>query len=248
MYEYTGLTALVTGASSGIGAEFAKHLADRGANLILVARRIDALKTLAAELHERCGVSVTPIEWDLSLPNAGRELVLELERRSLQVDVVVNSAGFGNAGTLAEGDPSVLSSEMNVNMNAVADITRGLVSGMVERNKGVVINVASLAALAPRANHAMYSATKAFVLSLTEALWGELRHTGVRVTAVCPGPTDTGFFAVSGTPVPGGKAQPASAVVDSALRAIDRGKKRSIPAPWTMKAAMKLMAVASALA
>ena len=248
MFDYTGTTALVTGASSGIGAEFAKHLADRGANLVLVARRIDALREIAHELHERCGVHVSTIEWDLSLPNAGRELVAELERRAIQIDVVVNSAGFGNAGTVAEADPQVLSSEMAVNMAAVADITRGFLTGMLARDNGVVINVASLAAFAPRPEHAMYSATKSFVLSFTEALWGEVRHTGVRVTAVCPGPTDTGFFAVSGTPVPGGKAQPASAVVDSALRAIDRGKKRSVPAPFAMSVAMKLMGAASALA
>ncbi len=248
MYEYTGLTALITGASSGIGAEFAKHLADRGANLILVARRLDALNAVAAELRERCGVKVTTIESDLSRPDAGRDLVAELDHQSLVVDVVVNCAGFGNAGTVAEADPQVLSTEMAVNMVAVADITRGLVTGMLTRNNGVIINVASLAAFAPRPNHAMYSATKAFVLSFTEALWAEVRRTGVRVTTVCPGPTDTGFFAVSGTPVPGGKAQPASRVVDSALRAIDRRKKRSVPAPFAMRLGMKLMAMTAVLA
>ena len=241
MFDYTGKTALVTGASSGIGEQFARTLATRGANLVLVARRIDRLNELAADLTAALGITVTSLEWDLSLPNAGLHLGDEVTRRGLTVDVLVNSAGFGTHGTVAETDPAALSQEMTLNMNAVADTTRAFVPGMLERNSGAIINIASLAAFAPRPNHAMYSATKSFVLSLTQALWGEVHGTGVRVTAVCPGPTKTEFFDVSGTPIPGGKAQPASVVVDAALKAIDTDKPRVVPAPIGMRIGMTLM-------
>ena len=241
MFDYSHKTALITGASSGIGEQFARTLAARGANLILVARRIDVLNTLATELSTAHGVSVTPIEWDLSLPQAGLHLGDEITKRGLSVDVLVNSAGFGTAGTVAETDPVKLSNEMTLNMNAVADTTRYFVTGMLARKNGAIINIASLAGFAPRPQHAMYSATKAFVLSFTQAMWGELRGTGVFTTAVCPGPTATDFFNVSGTPIPGGKAQPASAVVDAALKAIDADKPRVVPAPLGMRFGMALM-------
>lgn len=241
MINYAAKTALITGASSGIGAEFARTLAARGANLVIVARDIQQLNTMAAELGAAHGISVTPVEWDLSLPSAGTHLVDEIAKRGIQVDVLVNSAGFGTHGTVAETEPALLSQEMNLNMNALAETTRGFLGPMLATNSGVIINIASLAAFAPRPQHAMYSATKAFVLSLTQAIWGEVRGTGVRITAVCPGPTKTNFFTVSGTPVPGGKAQPASAVVESALKAIDADKPRAVPAPVGMRIGMALM-------
>jgi short-subunit dehydrogenase len=241
MYTYSNKSALVTGASSGIGAEFARTLAARGTNLILVARRIDRLNDLAAELSAGSTIKVITIEWDLSLPQAGMHLGDEIAKRGLNVDVLVNAAGFGTHGTVAETDPVDLSKEMALNMNAVAETTRAFLPSMLARENGVIINIASLAGFAPRPNHAMYSATKAFVLSFTQALWGELRGTGVLATAVCPGPTATEFFSVSGTPIPGGKAQPASAVVDAALRAIDAGKPRAVPAPLGMRIGMALM-------
>ena len=241
MINYASKTALITGASSGIGAEFARELANRGANLVMVARDIAKLNEMAGELAAAHGVSVTPIEWDLSLPAAGAHLVDELSKRHIDVDVLVNCAGFGTHGTVADTAPALLSQEMNLNMNALAETTRGFMAPMLARNFGVIINIASLAAFAPRPQHAMYSATKAFVLSFTQALWGELRGTNVRITAVCPGPTRTNFFNVSGTPIPGGKAQPASAVVVASLKAIDADQPRTVPAPAVMKLAMKVM-------
>jgi short-subunit dehydrogenase len=243
MFDCAHKTALITGASSGIGEQFARTLAARGANLVVVARRIDRLNDLASELSTSNGITVTPIEWDLSLPNAGLHLGDELARRNLKVDVLVNSAGFGTHGTVAETDPATLSQEMSLNMNAVADTTRAFLPSMLAAHSGVIINIASLAGFAPRPHHAMYSATKSFVLSFTQALWGELRGTGVFTTAVCPGPTATEFFTISGTPVPGGKAQPASAVVDAALKAIDSDKPRVVPAPLGMRIGMALMHV-----
>jgi short-subunit dehydrogenase len=241
MYNYSNKSALVTGASSGIGAEFARTLAARGTNLILVARRVDRLNDLAAELSTGSTIKVITIEWDLSLPQAGMHLGDEIAKRGLNVDVLVNAAGFGTHGTVAETDPVDLSKEMALNMNAVAETTRAFLPSMLARENGVIINIASLAGFAPRPNHAMYSATKAFVLSFTQALWGELRGTGVLATAVCPGPTATEFFSVSGTPIPGGKAQPASAVVDATLKAIDADKPRVVPAPLGMRIGMALM-------
>lgn len=243
LYNYAHKTALITGASSGIGEQFARTLAARGASLIVVARRIDRLENLRKELAAAHGTHVTAIEWDLSLPQAGVHLGDEIAKRGLSVDVLVNSAGFGTHGTIAETDTAALSQEMSLNMNAVAETTRAFLVPMLERKNGVIINVASLAGFAPRPNHAMYSATKAFVLSFTQALWGELRGTGVFATAVCPGPTKTEFFAMSGTPIPGGKAQPASAVVDASLKAIDSGNPRVVPAPLGMRIGMALMQV-----
>lgn len=241
MFDYAHKTALITGASSGIGEQFARTLASRRANLIVVARRLDRLTDLQNELVAQYGVQVTSIEWDLSLAQAGVHLGDEIAKRGLAVDVLVNSAGFGTHGTVAETDPAALSQEMSLNMNAVAETTRAFLPSMLARKSGVIINIASLAGFAPRPNHAMYSATKAFVLSFTQALWGELRGTGVLTTAVCPGPTATEFFTISGTPIPGGKAQPASAVVDAALKAIDAGKPRVVPAPLGMRIGMALM-------
>lgn len=228
MYDYTDQTALITGASSGIGAEFARHLARRGANLVLVARRIDRLQTLAQELTEVYGVSVKVIARDLSRTNAGRSLAHDLRRRGLTIDALINNAGFGTYGPVAEENEDALSNEIAVNVTALTELTRGLLPGMLERDRGVIINVSSVAAFQPLPALAIYSATKSYVLSFTEALWGETEKTGVRVSALCPGPTDTEFFDLAGTEPTTGKPKPVGEVVTAALSAIDRRKPRVI--------------------
>lgn len=242
MLDYKGLTALITGSSSGMGAEYARELAARGADLILVARRLDRLEELAIDLTAKFGVSVTCLDRDLSATGAGNALVAELMNQGTTVDVLVNNAGFGTSGSVAEQNPDAVAQELNVNVATITELTRGLLPGMLERNRGVIINMASLAAFQARANHALYSATKAYVLSFTEALWGETISTNVRVTAVCPGPIDTEFFSVAGT-IPPGKTLPVSVPIKAAFAAIDTRKPYVIVAKPGMRLASKIIRI-----
>ncbi|WP_216327135.1 SDR family NAD(P)-dependent oxidoreductase [Deinococcus aestuarii] len=186
-------TALVTGASGGIGEEIARHLASRGANLILVARREEQLRALADELGARHGVHALPLALDLTRPGAGAWLEGELASRGLTVDLLVNNAGFGGYGEFHTQDPGEIARMVQVNVVALTDLSRRFLPGMVERRRGRVLNVASTAAFQPGPLMAVYYATKAYVLSLSEALNEEVRGTGVSVTALCPGPVETGF-------------------------------------------------------
>ena len=240
MYEYKGLTALITGASSGMGAEYARELAAKGSNLVLVARRLDRLEELATELRSTFGISVTCLDRDLSATGAGRSLADELLAQGTQIDVLVNNAGFGTSGSVAEQDPDAVVNELNVNVVTVTELTTGLLPGMLKRDRGVIINMASLAAFQARANHALYSATKAYVLSFTEALWGETIGTNVRVTAVCPGPIATEFFSVAGT-TPPGKPMEVSVPIKAALAAIEARKPFVIVSKPGMRIASKLI-------
>ena len=222
MYDFSGQTALITGASSGLGVEFARQLAARGANLVLVARRLDRLKTVATEIKRDYGVSVTTIARDLSTPRAGTVLLADIARRKIQLDVVINNAGFGTYGPLAGENPDRIADEVSLNVGAVVDISRAALPDMLARNTGAIINVASTAAFQPLSNFATYAASKAFVLSFTEALWGETEHTGVRVLALCPGATATEFFDVAGSDAATGPMAAASDVIATALTALDR--------------------------
>jgi short-subunit dehydrogenase len=221
---FLGRTALVTGASSGLGVEFARELAARGSNLVLVARRRDRMDALAAELREAHGCEVTVIARDLSTYRAGKTLMADLERRGLSIDTVINNAGFGTYGPLANEDADRIAEEVALNVSALVDITRGALPGMIERGLGTIVNVASTAAFQPLANFATYAATKAFVLSFTEAVWGETEHSNVRVLALCPGATATEFFDVAGSEAATGPMAPASEVIAEAFSALERGK------------------------
>lgn len=240
MINYKGLTALITGASSGMGAEYARELASKGSNLVLVARRLDRLQVLADELTDKFGVSVVCLDRDLSAAGAGRALSDELTSQGTIIDVLVNNAGFGTSGSFAEQSPDAVTQELNVNIATVTELTMGLLPGMLKRDRGVIINMASLAAFQARANHALYSATKAYVLSFTEALWGETISTNVRVTAVCPGPIDTEFFSVAGT-TPPGKTLPVSVPIKAAFAAIESRKPFVIVAKPAMRFASKII-------
>ncbi|HVK23234.1 MAG TPA: SDR family oxidoreductase [Actinokineospora sp.] len=199
--DYTGQTALITGASAGIGAGYARDLARRGADLILVARREDKLEALAVELRAEHGRKVDVLAADLSAEGAARELVARVDALGRTVDVLVNNAGIGTQGLIAETDPERLVAQVQLNCVAVVDLTARLLPGMVERGQGTVVNVASGAAFQPMPHLAVYGATKAFVLSFSEALWAEVKPKGVRVIAVCPGATQTEFFEANGTEV-----------------------------------------------
>jgi short-subunit dehydrogenase len=187
-------TALVTGTSSGIGVEIARELAARGHGLTLVARREDRLQALAAEL----GTPVEVIAADLSDPAARTDVLDEIGRRGLTVDILVNNAGLGTLGRVAELAPDDELRMLRVNIEALVDLTTRVVPGMVERRSGAILNVASTAAFQPLPGQAGYAATKAFVLSYTEALRIEVKDAGVTVTALCPGPVRTEFASAAG--------------------------------------------------
>ena len=220
--NYKGQRALVTGASSGIGACFARELARRGADLVLVARSQDRLTTLAGELNRSFGVAGDVAVADLARPSAAEDLAGELSGRALQIDILVNNAGFGLFAPLDQANSSALSDMVQLNVAALVGLTRAYLPGMLDRDRGVIINVGSTAGFQPVPYMAVYGATKAFVLSFTEALWAETRGTGVRVTALCPGSTDTGFFDVAGEDAQVGRRISPERVVEAALRALDR--------------------------
>ena len=182
----------------GIGLELAKLAAADGHDLVLVARSEDRLTALAAELQSSHGVKATVVPVDLADPAAPARVIEALDAADLAVDVLVNCAGFGSTGRYWLSDRARELAMIQVNVTAVADLTHRVLGGMVERKRGRVLNVASTAGFVPGPNMATYYATKAFVVSFTEALAHELRGTGVTATALCPGPVATAFSKVAG--------------------------------------------------
>lgn len=190
-------TVLVTGASSGIGLELAKCFAADGCRLILVARSGPALEALAAECRASCKVEAQVLAADLALPESPRHIFESLKTSGITVDVVINNAGFGTQGPFAKTVPERQLEMLQVNITALTHLTRLFLPGMIERRRGGMLNVASTAAFQPGPLMAVYYATKAYVLSFSEAIAEELRGTGVTVTTLCPGPTYTNFTAVA---------------------------------------------------
>ncbi len=186
-------TALVTGASAGIGRELARSFAAEKSNLVLVARRRDRLEDLAAELRKQHGVEVRVMAADLGRADAPQAIVDSLTREAVTPDVLVNNAGFGLLGPVAELDLDRQMEMIRVNVAALTHLTRLLLPGMIERHRGGILNVASTAGFQPGPFMAVYYATKAYVISFSEALADELAGTGVKVTCLCPGPTATEF-------------------------------------------------------
>ncbi len=184
---------LLTGASSGIGMELAECFAREGHELVLVARSKEKLEELGAGLAGRYGVRTTAIACDLSVPNAAEQLAAELESRGLQADVLVNNAGYGLYGEFQETEWEREQQMMQLNMIALTQLTKRMLPGMLSRGRGRILNVASTASFQPGPLMAVYYATKAYVLSFSEAIAEELEGTGVTVTALCPGPTASGF-------------------------------------------------------
>ena len=189
-------TAVVTGASSGIGADIARELADRGHGVTLVARREDKLRDLAAELAGRVRVEV--ITCDVADPAARADLFDEVDRRGLTADILVNNAGIGTIGSVAKSTVADEIAQVRVNVEAVIDLTTRAVQQMVPRGRGAILNVGSTAGYQPFPGQVGYSATKAFVKNYTEGLRGELAGTGVTVALLCPGPVRTEFLQNAG--------------------------------------------------
>lgn len=218
--DYSTQTTLITGASAGLGAEFARRLAERGSNLVLVARRADRLEALADELSAKYRVTVTAVPFDLTVPGAGEALAQEVARRGITVTSLVNNAGFGTHGPFRQEDPERVQQEIGLNVASLVDVTRAFIDQLT----GVLVNVASTLGYQPWPNAAVYGASKAFVLSFTEALWQESRGAGLRVLALSPGPTRTEFFDALGSDdmARGARMQTPNQVVTTALRALDR--------------------------
>jgi len=190
-------TVLVTGASSGIGWELAKCFAADGCRLILVARKRDALQALAEELRQSHGTQTEVFPADLAQEGTPVRIFEHLQSNGTRLDVLVNNAGFGAQGKFAELPIERQLEMLQVNITAVTHLTRLFLPGMIERRRGGVLNVDSTAAFQPGPGMAVYYATKAFVLSLSEAVYEEVAGTGVTITALCPGPTDTNFAAAA---------------------------------------------------
>ncbi|MBT5416249.1 MAG: SDR family oxidoreductase [Rhodospirillaceae bacterium] len=186
-------TVLITGASAGLGVEFARLFAADGSDIVLVARREERLRALANELADRHGVSARVLAADLSEPDAAEGLMARLASDGIEIDVLVNNAGFGARGPVAEIDAGRQAAMAHLNVGALTGLSRALLPGMIASGHGGILNVASMAAFQAGPCMAVYYATKAYVLSFTEALHEEVRGTGVRVSCFCPGPVATEF-------------------------------------------------------
>jgi uncharacterized protein len=227
-------TALITGASAGIGEAIARELAGRGHGVTLVARREDRLRSLAEDLADRFGVRAEALAADLGDAAARADLPRRISELGLDVEILVNNAGFGGGEDFARTDRERLLSMVEVNCVALLDLQALYLPQMVERGRGAVINIASTAAFQPLPGAATYGATKAFVLSLSEAVHEELKGTGVTLTAVCPGPVKTEFTQAAGltgadSQVPGALWMSAEAVAKQAVEAVDDGKRAVVP-------------------
>jgi len=226
-------TTLITGASSGIGAAFARKLAARGRNVFLVARSEDKLIALCNELGRLTSIRAQYLALDLRHPDAGAQLLEETQKRELEIEMLINNAGFGSMGDFVKLDPNHELEMLQLNIRALVDLTHRFLGPMRERKRGTIINVASTAAFQAVPYMATYAATKAFVLSFSEALWEENRSHGVHVMALCPGVTETNFFEAAGIDRPPMRTiQTAEEVVDTALRALPR-EKPTVISGWT---------------
>lgn len=224
--DFADRWALVTGASSGIGAEFAHRLAARGMHLVLVARRLDRLQQLAEELHTRHGTLCETIDADLADPSQAKRVIDTISERGRTIELLVNNAGFAVVGDISSTDVDSVMALTRLNIGAATELTYRLLPGMIERGHGAIINVSSVAAFQPVTYMSAYAASKAYLLHLSEALWAEARDFGVTVMALCPGPTETEFFNVAGVPgwLKKQGAHTAEQVVRKALKALEKKK------------------------
>lgn len=226
--------ALITGASGGIGEAFARRLAAEKHNLVLVARSLGKLQVLSAELGGLHGIKATPVELDLTESDADEKLFLITEELGLEIDWLINNAGFGSMGDFARLDPVRELDMIDLNVRCLVGLTHRYLAGMRERRRGTIINVSSAAGFQPIPFMATYAATKAFVTSFSEALAEENRPFGIRVLALCPGSTATNFHATAkmDTSLAFKGMETAGDVVETAMRAVARGRAKAVSG-WT---------------
>lgn len=224
--NFSGKTALITGASSGIGVGFAHACAREGCRLVLTARREDRLLALREELGQKYGTNVTCIPANLDQKNGVKDLINRITELDINVDILINNAGFGYSGPFIEADADVYRSMIDVNITALTELTHAFLPAMAERRYGGILNVASMAGMQAMPYFAVYAATKSYVIHMTEALWKEHQHSGVHIVALCPGPVDTEFFEVSGYDPSNGSVarsiQSVAEVVNAGILALQR--------------------------
>lgn len=245
MNFFHGCTALITGASSGLGAEFARQLAPHARSLILVARRLDRMEELREEL-DRPGLTIHCHAADLADEVQIEALLAALAASGERVSLLINNAGLGDHGFFENSEWSRVEAMLDVNIKALTRLTHAVLPDLVRVGRGAILNVSSIAGLLPLPKMAVYAASKAYVTSFTEALRGELRDTGVSVTALCPGPVNTEFFETAGRldaresmPAPELFKVPAEEVVAAGLYAVVRDRARVIPG-WFVCVVMTL--------
>lgn len=225
-----GKWALVTGASSGIGEQFARQLAKQGSHLVLVARSKSKLESLASELRKRHGIKAEIIAMDLAKEGAPSDLYQQCQLLKVDIELLINNAGFATHGLFEQVSGERQHEEVMLNVAAIVDMTHLFLPDMLRKSSGAVINVASTAGFQPLPYMAVYGATKAFVLSFTQALWWENCNRGIKFFALCPGSTDTSFFNVVGAEEASvGKKDTPERVVEVALRALKEGKLYVVP-------------------
>lgn len=233
-YSLSDCRALITGASAGLGREFARHLAPSARLLILVARRQDRLEELRKEL-DRPGLEIRCCAVDIADDAALGAFLEEMRTLPQPIDLLVNNAGLGDHGYFDESEWKRVAPMLDVNIHALTRITHALLPRMISARKGAILNVSSIASLLPLPKMAVYAATKSYVTSFTEGIRAELKGTGVTVTAVCPGPVDTEFRSVAkrgevdDVPAPDVFKIPAARVAREALAAVERNQARLIP-------------------
>lgn len=236
--NYQGRWALVTGASAGIGEAFAHALGEKGANLILTARRGERLNRLAANLKEKYGIEALAIEADLSKPDAPEKIEAAIRAAGARVDILINNAGYGHPGYFEQSPWSAHRDFIELMATSYAHLIRLFLPAMQERGYGRIVNVASLAGLIPAsAGHTLYGATKAFLISFSEALAAENSETGVQVSALCPGFTYSEFHDVNKTralvsALPKYMFMEAASVAEGALGAVERRRTVYVPGRW----------------
>ena len=232
--ELANRWAVVTGSSSGIGAEFARQLAARGMHLVLVARREDRLQELSQQLHREFGTRTLLVPLDLSAPDGCSELLRQIRTLPEPLTLLVNNAGCGNVATIAGTDPARVQQIIDLNVRVLTELTYALLPEFLERNTGGIINIASVTAFQPIAFMSVYAATKAYVLHLSEGLWAELRGTNVRLLAVCPGTTRTEFFDAAGVDqwLSLNRGQTPAQVVTTSLKHYEKNHAYCVPG-WT---------------
>lgn len=220
--RYQGTTALITGASSGIGAEFARQFAARGADVVLVARRINRLHDLAAEIKRTSNVAIHVVQMDLTAKHAGRQLADRTAALGLSMDTVVNCAGAGRTVAFTESSEPDIRQQLAINVDAVVSISHAFLPQLLNSQAGTLVNVASLTGYMPTPGMAVYAAAKSFVIRFTEALAYELDGSSLTVLAVSPGPTSTEFFTTARTSTKGVRFETPQQVVATTFAALSR--------------------------
>lgn len=254
-------TALVTGASSGIGAAFAEALAQRKYNLVLVARSLAKMEQMADRFRQEQGISTSVIQQDLTEDQAVQSIVERVRDQKITVDLLINNAGFGDYGTFDQSDLQKQLNMIDLNIRSLVEMTHAWLPEMIGRQQGQIINVASIAGFQPMPYFSVYAATKAFVLNFSEAIWSENKARGIQVLALCPGPTESNFMTVAEFPstmqMSGQVLVSSESVVEAALKALDTDQSnvvtgglmnqvvvnssRFLPRSWVIKGVKKVM-------